>query len=467
MNKKKLAVVIGACVIAIIVVIAITQARESIPTAQIYTLITDISPSGTGSVSPSSGEYESGVQVTLTASPASGYTFDHWSGNATGTSTTVTITMDSDKTLVAHFDDIAPPVISDVKVTNVTATSATIAWATNEPATGQVEYGKTSGYGLRTPPDEDLVSIHGFTLHDLEPNTTYHFRTKCEDAARNEGMSGEYVFTTARTATKVGGILSSSTRWVEGNSPYEIVETVQIPDGITLTIEPGVTVTMPGSGDMFLLQGTLIAHGTATSKITFDGGNNSDFFDAKGSKSNTLLNLEYCIIKNGISFWPPSGYEQYGSFILRHSELTNLTGYSYIWYPGQDVYIEYNTFRNAGGFSVGHSGNTKVYIQYNLFDGKNPDLPSYADFWVENWAAYDSSETIVKYNSFINNIGTVLKLPGGHDEAAMVATENYWGTQDTEIIDQFIYDRKDDITCAGYIDYLPVLSEPNPSTPHP
>jgi uncharacterized repeat protein (TIGR02543 family) len=71
-----------------------------------HTLTINISPLGTGSVSPSSGEYESGVQVTLTASPASGYTFDYWSGSASGTTSTVTITMDSDKSLTAHFTKV-------------------------------------------------------------------------------------------------------------------------------------------------------------------------------------------------------------------------------------------------------------------------------------------------------------------------------------------------------------------------
>jgi uncharacterized repeat protein (TIGR02543 family) len=75
---------------------------------QTYTLTTNISPSGAGSVSPSGGEYESGVQVTLTASPASGYTFDHWSGSASGTTSTITITMDSDKSLTAKFATIPP-----------------------------------------------------------------------------------------------------------------------------------------------------------------------------------------------------------------------------------------------------------------------------------------------------------------------------------------------------------------------
>jgi len=103
MSKKKLAIIIVVCVIAIIVVIAIASPEEPTPSAETYTLITNISPSGAGSVSPSGGEYESGVQLTLTASPASGYTFDHWSGSASGTTSPITITMDSNKSLTANF----------------------------------------------------------------------------------------------------------------------------------------------------------------------------------------------------------------------------------------------------------------------------------------------------------------------------------------------------------------------------
>jgi len=65
-----------------------------------------VSPSGTGWVSPSSGEYESGDQVTLTANPASGYTFDRWSGDASGTSSTTTVTMYYDRSITANFKAI-------------------------------------------------------------------------------------------------------------------------------------------------------------------------------------------------------------------------------------------------------------------------------------------------------------------------------------------------------------------------
>ncbi|MEM3640344.1 MAG: PKD domain-containing protein [Candidatus Bathyarchaeia archaeon] len=122
----------------------------------------------------------------------------------------------------------------------------------------------------------------------------------------------------------------------------------------------------------------------------------------------------------------------------------------------KNVQIEYNIFINSAGFSVGHSG-PSVYIRYNLFKGNR-------GFVVRNWASY-AGQTIVKYNSFIDMSGIVLELPSGYSPAAMIATENYWGTNDTDTIDSMIYDKKDDITCAGFIEYLPILTEPHSDTP--
>ena len=232
-----------------------------------------------------------------------------------------------------------------------------------------------------------------------------------------------------------------------------------------MTIEPGVKVIKPTEGDMFLLHGEIYAHGTTEGKIIFNGGDNSNIFYPQNSNADTFLDLEYCLIEDGKSFWPATGHQQYGHFSLRHSKLKDFTRESYIWYPEKDVYIEYNTFENARTFSIGHSGDVKVYIRYNLFNGKNPSLPSYQDFIIENWASYGESETVVKYNSFLNIDGIILSLPSGYDDATLSASDNYWGTDDTGLIDSKIFDKNDDISCAGYIDYLPILTEPHPDTP--
>lgn len=85
--------------------------------------------------------------------------------------------------------DATPPVISQVDVPNITAPSATISWATDEPATSQVEYGETEAYDSTTPLDEELTTSHSVTLTGLEPDTIYHFMVKSKDASGNETIS--------------------------------------------------------------------------------------------------------------------------------------------------------------------------------------------------------------------------------------------------------------------------------------
>ncbi len=68
-----------------------------------YRLTVTLNPTEGGSVSPGSGTYDVGAEVTLTATPATGYRFGHWEGDATGTNTTITITMGANKTVTAVF----------------------------------------------------------------------------------------------------------------------------------------------------------------------------------------------------------------------------------------------------------------------------------------------------------------------------------------------------------------------------
>ena len=69
----------------------------------IYTLTATANPSEGGSVSPSSQQYDSGDIATITATPSSEYVFQSWSGSASGTSPSTTVTMNSDKAVIANF----------------------------------------------------------------------------------------------------------------------------------------------------------------------------------------------------------------------------------------------------------------------------------------------------------------------------------------------------------------------------
>jgi len=70
-----------------------------------YFLHTQINPSDGGTVSPSEpgSWFDKGIQVTLNADPADGYTFMYWSGSINTPNNPVKITMDQSKSAIAHF----------------------------------------------------------------------------------------------------------------------------------------------------------------------------------------------------------------------------------------------------------------------------------------------------------------------------------------------------------------------------
>jgi len=90
-----------------------------------------------------------------------------------------------------HTDEVdtTPPIISECSAEDITCTSASIFWKTDESATSQVEYGLTSAYDKSPAADTSLVKTHKVTIGSLEPETTYHYRVISKDNAGNEGRS--------------------------------------------------------------------------------------------------------------------------------------------------------------------------------------------------------------------------------------------------------------------------------------
>lgn len=74
-----------------------------------FALNVAISPSTGGTVArtPDLGEYEPGTVVTLTATPAAGYAFTRWEGDASGAANPTTVTMDAARSVVAVFTPTA------------------------------------------------------------------------------------------------------------------------------------------------------------------------------------------------------------------------------------------------------------------------------------------------------------------------------------------------------------------------
>ena len=82
-----------------------------------YTLTVNIEGEGEVDREPDQAYYEPGTDVTLTAYPDDDYEFDEWTGDYQGEDEKIIITMDEDKSVTAHFEELDPAYF-EVEITN-------------------------------------------------------------------------------------------------------------------------------------------------------------------------------------------------------------------------------------------------------------------------------------------------------------------------------------------------------------
>ncbi len=138
------------------------------------------------------------------------------------------------------------PVISNVQVTGISASSATISWTTSTPASSQVLYGTTASYGASTANEPTLVRSHSQTLSGLAASTTYHFTEISTDAANQTATHADATITTTSAAPP---------------PPPPVISNVQ-----ASTTSTGATITWTTStaASSQVLYGATAAYGTAT-----------------------------------------------------------------------------------------------------------------------------------------------------------------------------------------------------------
>ena len=159
----------------------------------------DVAVDGGGQVvrTPDMAGYEPGLEVTLEALPAPGWTFGSWSGGLTGTENPATLTATEDVAVTAHFvTDETPLEVGEVSAA-AGPTTASVNWSTNKPATARVAYGPTAAYEAGEVVSDELATDHALELGGLVPETTYHYAVTSVDVLGNEVSSEDGTFTTS------------------------------------------------------------------------------------------------------------------------------------------------------------------------------------------------------------------------------------------------------------------------------
>jgi phosphodiesterase/alkaline phosphatase D-like protein len=122
----------------------VTANFTSVPT---YVLTTSVSPEGAGTISPAAGNhpYNQGTAVAITATANSGYVFDHWGGDCSGTGT-CSVTMSSNKSVTANFTPVTTITFTGAELLGrPTDTSISISVVPDAAISLYYEYGTAPG----------------------------------------------------------------------------------------------------------------------------------------------------------------------------------------------------------------------------------------------------------------------------------------------------------------------------------
>ncbi|MEA3078280.1 MAG: hypothetical protein QOF60_3188, partial [Actinomycetota bacterium] len=143
-------------------------------------------------------------------------------------------------TTIGPASDTTPPAVAGAPVVSgVTATAATVTWATSEAATGYVEFGATTTYGRSADEAAGLRTSHSVVVADLVCNTSYHAAVGGADANGNaSSLSTDASFTTAACPTDVTAPTISSVV-ATATGPYTATITWSTDEPATSNVDLG------------------------------------------------------------------------------------------------------------------------------------------------------------------------------------------------------------------------------------
>jgi hypothetical protein len=262
-------------------------------------------------------------------------------------------------------------------------------------------------------------------------------------------------------SSSIGGLISSDLVLTKSGSPYIMTSTLQIPAGLSVTVQAGVEIRTSGINTVFWNQGNLIFAGSKNDPIRVTGKFDL-FISLKNAPLGSKLSIIGTLIDGGGTLWAFGGYSGYTEITMEDSELKDVSGYTYLWYPPNKVIVQRNVFINSGGFSIGfdaRDGKSSVSILNNLFIGA-----STTDYWIEAWASY-GGQVEVHGNEFRSGPYTAVQLKPNYKDGKINASGNFWGTQSLTVIGTYVKDKSDGLEFADSIDVSSPLAQVPASVP--
>jgi hypothetical protein len=158
---------------------------------------------------------------------------------------------------------------------------------------------------------------------------------------------GVFVFVNqAHAETEVSGNITTNTVWALVNSPYKIVDTLQVFNDATLTIEEGVEVKT-AKDKIIKIAGNLIVNGTNINPVTFtslgiDKWWGIEFIDSNNSQINNSIieNAVRAVDLKGLSVVPMVG----NIFKNNGWVITDTGGYQRMYFVNNTVYDNLDVF---------------------------------------------------------------------------------------------------------------------------
>lgn len=236
-----------------------------------YTLTTNVSPAGGGTVTsnPNLSTLPTQTAVLLTATPALGYSFSGWTGDFTSTSNPLQVVMDADHTVTANFVPAQTCTLTTtilgsgtVSPANGTYNCGTVITFTATPAAGYTFVGYSGDFTSSDNPADFTITANSNVTVEFDPQPQCTLTLNTVGSGNITPGSGSYACGTPVTLTATAGagyaFAGFSGDYTGTNNPATITLDQNMTITGTFTAGTGCTLTtsVTGSGTVNPSSGT-------------------------------------------------------------------------------------------------------------------------------------------------------------------------------------------------------------------